>query len=105
MIVIRVELWPGGNHAVRKTIGVGVIANTGGTEARGEYEARFYGAGNSKSGDISGVYDDIAKGPLRGMMRSSWRAGRIVNFPRKVYGVWVLLNAALRASLRENERH
>lgn len=94
MIVIRVELWPGGDHGRRKTIAVGTIANVGGTHTRGEYEARFFGAGNGEAQDIAHVYDRLAtRGNLNA--RTPWRVAFVKNFPRKRQGAWVLLWLAL----------
>lgn len=93
MIVIRIELWPGGSHERRKTIAVGTIANTGGTEARGEYGARFYGAGNGATRDISHVYEKLAR--VGRDPREPWRVAYVKGFPRKREGAWALLMLAL----------
>jgi len=93
MIVIRIEIWPRGSFAERKTIAVGTIVNNGGTVTRGEYIAKFYGAGSASSGDIQRVYDKLARDGH--VSRQPWRVAFPKNFPRKVEGAWSLLMGAL----------
>lgn len=98
MIVIRVELWPGGDRAGRKTIAVGTIANIGGTDALGNYEARLYGAGNGASRDIEHVYEYlVTRGHLDA--REPWRVAFVQGFARKRQGAWALLFHALAETL------
>lgn len=96
MIVIRIELWPCGSHASRKTIALGTITNVGGTATRGEYEVKLFGAGNGQTEDIEYVYERLAQEPRRVLNnRSPWRTGAVVNFERKRKGAWWLLLYAL----------
>lgn len=83
MIVVRIELWPGGREAEKREIGVARIANVGGTETVGDYDVRLL-----KS-------PEYAKNP------GLWRRGRVEGFPRKRLGPWDLLYRALRATIGE----
>lgn len=81
MIVIKVELWPGGNEARAQEIARGRIANDGtGTLASGNYRAAF----------TSEVSAD-----------RYLRKADIQNFPRRRKNVWELIRRALEAA---NER-
>jgi hypothetical protein len=97
MIVVRVELWPQGSFRARKTIAVATIANVGGTETRGEYEAKFYGAGNGASGDIEHVYGHLTQG--RHLQRTPWRVAFLRGFARKREGAWHLLRYLLTEAI------
>lgn len=77
MLVIRIELWPHGDMARRKTIATGTIANTGtGTTTRGNYRVQ-----------------------LRDALGRPWKRGIVEDFPRKRLLAWDLLARALHAIL------
>lgn len=79
MLVVTVEVWPGGNPEYKRTMGVAHIVNTGeGNLAVGTYDVRLLKW--TKGGGI-------------------WRRGRVVEFPRKVGGPWDLLYLALKDAL------
>lgn len=85
MIVITVELWPGGSPERKELLGTGIIANDGtGTATRGNYRAVF-----SKRGD---TVQDLLK-------KKIWRAGGVSGFPRKQLTAWDLLGLALTSTL------
>lgn len=94
MIVVRIELWPRGSFRHRKTLAVGTMVNVGGTRSKGDYEVRLWGAGNSRSGDLSGVYNDLA-GDQSPRTSRLWRTGVVQAFPRLKKGAWALLQRAL----------
>lgn len=74
MLVVRIELWPHGDMARRKTLATGFIANTGtGTPARGNYRV-----------------------VLKDALGRPWRHGTVEGFPRKRLLAWDLLFRALR---------
>jgi hypothetical protein len=81
MIVVRVELWPGGDPSKAVRLGTATIVNDGsGTASRGNYFAAF--------GKRGSTFRDLKqKRPLR--------IGRVVNFPRKQQNAWQLLGLAL----------
>lgn len=74
MIVITVEMWPGGKKQGRYLLGTAIVSNIGGgTKARGDYQ---YG---------------LALKTAR-----VWRDGEIKNFPRSKRNVWYLLKEILK---------
>lgn len=79
MVVVRVELWPGGDRSKARLLGEARIANDGGqrTDSRGDYTvelSKFNGTG-------------------------VWKRGRVTGFPRLRLGGWDLLFRALRATV------
>jgi hypothetical protein len=77
MVVVTVELWPGGDKSKRSGLGVAEIANDGqGTETTGNYQVRLMKWGEG---------------------RRTWRTGRFQGFPRLRLGPWDLLLRALAA--------
>ncbi len=76
MIVVRVEIWPGGNRDRRRHLGTAAITNNAcGTETRGSYVARFFVAGKRKK---------------------TWHVTNVNGFPRTRLLAWDLLFRALR---------
>lgn len=76
MIIVTVELVPGGDMSKKRHLGTAVIANKGtGGLTRGNY--RF----------------QLSK---RGRSRQLWKGGTITGFPRKKLGPWDLLYRCLR---------
>ena len=77
MLVVKIELWPGGHESRKKTLGTGYIVNTGkGTLTRGEY-----------------------KFILKDKADKLWRHGEVKNFARKRWLAWDLLFLGLREIL------
>lgn len=84
MLVVKIELWPGGNPDKARLLTTARIHNDGSHEdhpRRGNYVVRLNGQGTNRSG--------------------LWRTGRVDNFPRLSYGPWELLRRALNAALKE----
>lgn len=76
MILIKVELWPGGDANLKRDLGQALIYNDGrGTLESGDYQVRLYKWGKSKS---------------------VWKTGSVKDFPRKRLGPWDLLYRALK---------
>lgn len=79
MIVVIVELWPGGDPARKRHLGTAKIANDGrGTLFDGDYNVTLL-----KNGRPNQV----------------WRKGRVEGFPRRRLGAWDLLYRALSATV------
>lgn len=82
MIVIKVELWPGGFESLKQTLGTGVIFNDGtGTKSRGNYVAKF-------------IRRDVD--PTR-LARGDYKSARstvVENFPRLTKNAWHLMTEA-----------
>lgn len=85
MLVVRVELWPGGCEASKRVLCEGTIVNDGsGNQTIGNYRVKL-----GRSPHIEGKI---------------WKRGRVENFNRKRRGAWDLLYLALKASLgRRND--
>lgn len=76
MLIVTIELAPGGDMSKRETLGTAFIVNDGsGTAATGNYKIR-----------------------LRGK-RKLWRTGIVLGFPRQRLGPWDLLYRALRSTV------
>ena len=76
MIVVTVELWPGGDAERKKTLGTAHIINDGtGTVQRGNYDVRLF------------TWHTPPK---------VWKRGRVVGFDRLGRGPFDLLYLALR---------
>ena len=85
MLVVKIELWPGGDESQARTLTTGRIYNDGhspGHPRRGNYEVALNGQGRNRGG--------------------LWRTGRVENFPRLSSGPWELLRRALNSVLKEN---
>lgn len=86
MIVIKAELWPGGDEASAVDLGRMVITN----DLQG-----------SLSSDLRGGHYDvrIEKGKLYSSRGGIWKSGKVIGFPRtsKRVGPWELLFLALKA--------
>jgi hypothetical protein len=79
MIVIRMEMWPGGREEQRYELGTGTITNVGGTDQRGQYRIQLQkSARHAKAAGI-------------------WKRGVVLNFPRLKLGPWDLLLRGLIA--------
>lgn len=88
MIVVRIELWPGGHSARAREIGRAHIVNCGGSAdaALGNYKAQLF------------------KSPEYAKTPGVWRSGAVLGFRRKgpgALGPWDLLLRALAACVRD----
>ena len=80
MIVVKIELWPGGWESKKKEIGRMTIANRGINPAhpkRGDYRVRIMRRGTT----------DVIQ-----------RESEVLNYPRQSYPVWELIMRALNSS-------
>lgn len=83
MIVVRVELWPGGDRSKAESLGEAVIINDGsGTQTQGNYHFAL-----SKRGQT--------------ITDQAWRDGQVQGFPRKRLGGWDLLCRVLNEAVGE----
>ena len=78
MVVVRVELWPGGLELGKKSLGTMYLANDGtGTAGEGSYDVKIM------------KFDG----------KGTWREGRVEGFDRQRRGPWDLIQRALDATL------
>lgn len=85
MIVIRMEMWPGGSPERKYLLGSAIIANDGtGTQTVGHYRVRIGRRGVDT--------------PLKPFTKP-WKTGVVTNFPRMRLGAWDLLYRALKEIL------
>lgn len=79
MLVVKVELWPGGVEEEAETVGVMQIVNDkSGSYGRGDYDTRIL---------------------KWGQVNESWKEGRIKDFPRAKLGHWDLVYRALKSMI------
>jgi hypothetical protein len=93
MIVVKIELWPGGNenHPLKAEIGRMYIANVGGTHDRGDYSVAVCRR--------SSTHVPL---PLCGPGGpKAIRTGEVLNYPRLAYNVWRLIARALKSAFPE----
>lgn len=86
-VVVKIEMWPGGDPDKKYDLGHVVICNTGGTDQEGDYDvALFKSAAYSRKG-------------------GKWRTGKVLKFPRRRLGPYDLLLRALISAIRDRSRH
>lgn len=91
MIVVTVELWPGGTGKPQH-LGTAVIANDGTGDAQhGNYKAALAGKGRG--------YPSIKQ--LVDRSHHVWRTAYVSNFPRKRLTAWDLLYRVLSVAVAE----
>ena len=83
MLVVKIEMWPGGDEDRRREIGRMYIANKGfdvhpDHPRRGDYVVRLM---------------------RRGAKNTVQRTAEVLDYPRESYSVWVLVKRALDAVL------
>lgn len=97
MLVIRIEMWPHGDRSRARELGIGMIANVGGTHEKGNYDCVLlkspeYSEGNANRPEAERI--------TRPRQEEIWRRSRVERFPRgKTHGPWDLLFQALGAML------
>jgi hypothetical protein len=94
MLVVKIEMWPQGDHTKARSLGVATIANTGGDTTLGDYECHFF-----KSSEYS---EQAETRPLHEMLtrpkaKEIWHKSEVRGFPRLKLGPWDLLFLALDA--------
>lgn len=84
MIVVKVELWPGGDPKRARDLGTATIANVSALGEHSDYEVRL----------LKGAEYSNRPGTL-------YKAGKVISFPRtdKRWGPWELLALALEATV------
>lgn len=84
MLVVIIEIWPGGDEQRKRRLGVATIVNDGkGTE------------------EIANYQFEIFKGPELGSRnRSVWKRGKIQGFARRMLGPWDLLYRGLKQTVK-----
>lgn len=110
MLVIKIELWPGGRESAAKEIGREYIANVGGDHEHGDYVAAVCRRGSSEMPReiLAGAFEDLGRDPtiepqaskLEALSKGT-RAGRIFGYPREAYNVWRLVLRSLRVMFPE----
>lgn len=81
MIVIKIELWPGGFEDKSEEIGRMYMSNDGtGDVSRGNYDVEVCRRGTTEKPSQGGV---------------ATRTGKVEGFPRKNYNVWRLVVRAI----------
>lgn len=89
MIVVKVEMWPGGDGRKAYEFARAYIANEAVTTQQtggklGDYSVKLYGG-------VSGRLVNLARPP--------WRVGTVSSFNRSVLGAWHLIYLALKETL------
>lgn len=78
MLVVKIELWPGGVEEEAQPLGMMQIINDGtGSYGRGNYDTRI----------------------LKWDSTGSWKEGRVEGFPRAKFSPWDLAFRALRSMI------
>jgi hypothetical protein len=85
LIVVRIEMWPGGREEAKRELQLMTIANVGGTPTSGDYRVRV-----PKSAEYS-------KRPGTATSGSTWRTALVRAFPRRKLGPVDLVLRALVA--------
>lgn len=95
MIVVKLELWPGGDERRKREIGTTYINNVGGTDKRGDYDVRV----------MRKDYDPctISLRQVFGEGKGITRKGHVSNYPRLSYNVWRLITKALLSAFPEEK--
>lgn len=95
MIVVKIELWPGGDASRSREIGRTYINNTGGSDSRGDYDVRVM----RKDYDPQNISLRKVFGEGKGIARK----GRVEKYPRLSYNVWRLIAKALLSAFPEEK--
>jgi hypothetical protein len=88
VIVVKVELWPGGDEGRKRSLGEARISNDATESLTTELRGGSY--------DVVLLTGDP---PLSKKAGKEWRRGRVTGFPRIKLGPWDLLYRALRATV------
>ena len=105
MLVLKVELWPGGRESSAREIGRTYIANIGGDQEYGDYQAAVCRKGDDSIPReiMQAAFESAGRTPdpkLETLSKAT-RAGRIFGYPRESYTVWRLVLRALRVMYPE----
>jgi hypothetical protein len=83
MIVVKIELWPGGDEGRKQDLGTAQIANAVTSTL-------------ATAGELGDYTIELHKGRKYSTRGGVWKAGRVNGFPRLRLGPWDLLFRALR---------
>lgn len=101
MLVIKIELWPRGDHTRARSLGVATIENVGGDPKTGDYECRLFKAPEySKQAETRPLHEILTKPKAK----ETWRKGRVEGFARLRLGPWDLLFRALGALISDRSQ-
>ena len=92
MLVIKILLWPRGDHTRERELGVATISNVGGTLQTGNYEAVLLKSGEYSAAARARPLEQRATRPLS---KEVWKRGAVEGFARQRLGPWDLLFRAL----------
>lgn len=92
MLVIKIEMWPKGDHTRARSLGVATITNVGGTTDEGNYDCRLFKSPEYSKQAERRPLDQMLHRPLA---KETWRVGRLEGFPRQRLGPWDLVFRAL----------
>jgi hypothetical protein len=101
VIVIKLEMWPKGDHRHARILGVGSIENDNtGSDDLGNYIVRLLKSPEYAADPSTRTVDRQLHFPLA---RELWRCGEVKGFPRQSrgHGPWDLLYRALRATVAQ----
>jgi hypothetical protein len=98
MIVIKLEIWPKGDHTRARNLGTAAIWNVGGDADTGDYECRLFKSPEYSRTNAGRSIEEMCTRPLA---RETWRKGRVEGFLRARLGPWDLLFRALGAMIRD----
>ena len=94
MIVVKIELWPGGFEERKRELGRTYIYNDGkGTARQGNYEVRVCRKNKEAAYDLKPL--ELREG------KKCTRTARVENWPRKSYNIWRLILRCLMAAFPE----
>jgi len=95
MIVLKIELWPGGDETRSKEIGRTYVYNDGGTHDRGDYKVRV--ARKNAPTDL------LSRAIIEANPKVILRTGEVKDYPRLSYNVWRLMIRALLSAFPEEK--
>lgn len=103
MIVIRMELWPGGDKSRAEHLGTATIANVNRMDDMrhiGNYEYLVMEHSQSAEGDLVEVFPESRFNlSQRGSAKKKWKSGGVAGFPRLKLGAWDLLYRVLQSAV------
>ena len=98
MLVIKIEMWPMGDHTRARSLGVATIANVGGNADTASYDCRLFKAPEySKQAETRPLHEILTKPKAKEV----WRRGLVGGFRRRTLGPWDLLFRALGALISD----
>lgn len=98
MIVVRLEMWPKGDHARARSLGIATISNKGGTAESGDYECVLFKAPEYSRNAEKRPLHEMLNRPLA---KEIWRRGVVDRFQRLRLGPWDLLFRALASAVQD----